>query len=127
MSLPELLTRHGIRIGLSLTVLLIALLNVSGILHLDFVSRLENFTYDLRLNLMMPGKQDQRIVIVDIDEKSLKEQGHWPWPRNKLAALNNQLFDHYHIKVLGADVVFPEVDESSGLKSLELLAANDLK
>jgi adenylate cyclase len=127
MSFPELFTRHGIRVGLSLAVIILLLLNTTGLLHLGFVKRLENFTYDVRLNLMMPGTQDKRIVIVDIDEKSLQEQGRWPWGRNKLAQLVDKLFDQYKIKVLGFDVVFAEKDESSGLKSLEEIEANYLK
>ncbi len=95
------------------------LLHVSGVLPLGFVNKLENFSYDLRLNLFAPRGIDTRIVIVDIDEKSLNEQGRWPWGRNKLAAMVDTLFDHYHIDTLGFDVVFAERDESSGLKNLQ--------
>lgn len=127
MNFPELLLRHGIRIGLGLAVTVLLLLNVSGAIDLGFIKRLEHFTYDARLNLMMPGTSDHRIVIVDIDEKSLKEQGRWPWSRNKLADLVNKLFHQYKIKVVGFDVVFAEADDSSGLKNLESLAAGNLK
>ena len=78
MNFPELFTRHGVRISLSLAVLVLLLLNTAGVIQLGVVSRLENFTYDVRLNLMMPSTLDERIVIVDIDEKSLEEQGRWP-------------------------------------------------
>jgi adenylate cyclase len=70
MRLTELLSRHGIRASLSIAVMVLLLMHVSGVLQFGFVKRLENFTYDLRLNLMMPSTQDDRIVIVDIDEKS---------------------------------------------------------
>jgi CHASE2 domain-containing sensor protein len=30
----------------------------------------------------MPRTLDERIVIVDIDEKSLERLGHWPWGRS---------------------------------------------
>src|SRR3989344_4904380 len=115
------------RIAFSLGVIVFLLLNASGAFQLDFVNRLENFTYDARLNLMMPGTLDKRIVIVDIDEKSLLEQGRWPWGRNKLAQLVDILFDKYKIKVLGLDIVFAEKDESSGLKSLEEIERTALK
>ncbi|HEU4708027.1 MAG TPA: adenylate/guanylate cyclase domain-containing protein, partial [Methylophilaceae bacterium] len=61
--------------------------------------------------------------IVDIDEKSLQEQGRLPWGRNKLAMLVDRLFDDYKISTLGFDVVFAEKDESSGLKNLEEIGA----
>lgn len=127
MRLTELLSRHGIRASLSIAVMVLLLMHASGVLQFGFIKRLENFTYDVRLNLMMPSTQDDRIVIVDIDEKSLLEQGRWPWGRNKLATLVDKLFDDYKIKVMGFDVVFAEKDESSGLKSLEEIESNYLK
>ncbi|OIR04616.1 adenylate cyclase 1 [mine drainage metagenome] len=124
MSVPAIfswsvISRHGVRFALSISIMLLMLLNTIGVLHFTSLNRLENFTYDVRLNMLMPRGLDDRIVIIDIDEKSLKEQGRWPWGRNKLADLVNKLFDDYHVKVLGFDVVFAEKDESSGLKSLE--------
>ncbi|MBA3695765.1 MAG: adenylate/guanylate cyclase domain-containing protein [Methylotenera sp.] len=118
MKLPQLISRHGVRFALSIGIIMLMLLNASGTLPLAAIKRLENFTYDVRLNLLMPNKLDERIVIIDIDEKSLKQEGRWPWGRNKLADMVNKLFDDYHVKVLGFDVVFAEKDESSGLKSL---------
>ena len=32
-----------------------------------------------------------QVVIVDIDEPSLKEYGQWPWPRNKVAELTRRI------------------------------------
>ena len=37
------------------------------------------------------GVPEQRVVVVDIDEASLKETGPWPWPRERLAALSDAL------------------------------------
>lgn len=118
--------RHALRFGLSFMLLTLMLLHVEGAYDLGFVRRLENFTYDLRLKWTMPVERDPRIVIVDIDEKSLQEQGHWPWPRNKLAHLIDLLFDKYKIDVLGFDLIFAERDESSGLNRMEALARTEL-
>ena len=79
------------------------------------------FTSDLRLKLTMPKGIDDRVVIADIDEDSIQDVGRWPWNRAILAELIDTLFDHYHIKVLGFDVVFSEPDDVSGLKVLEQL------
>ena len=51
-------------------------------------------------------------VIVDIDEKSLREIGQWPWPRTVLA----DLFDKSRsagMLVIGLDVLFAEKDRTS--------------
>jgi adenylate cyclase len=99
-----------------------------------FITQLDNIIYDARLNLTMPAgpfgkgpKVDNRIVVLDIDEKSLGEIGHWPWKRNVMADLMNKLFDKYGIAVVGFDVVWAEPDTSSGINTLDSLAQRDLK
>jgi adenylate cyclase len=103
------------RLVLALPVLVLFLLHATGILRLGFIERLEGMLYDERVRLTAPGGIDPRIVIVDIDDKSLTAEGHWPWRRDKLAALMNRLFDDYSAKLVGFDVLFPERDESSAL------------
>src|SRR5688572_3146839 len=88
---------------------------------------MELFAYDARLRLFMPRTLDPRVVILDIDEKSLNAEGRWPWGRNKLAVMVKQLFEHYKIKVLGFDVAFAEPDSSSGLASLDDLGKGERK
>ncbi|MEI8028264.1 MAG: adenylate/guanylate cyclase domain-containing protein [Comamonadaceae bacterium] len=119
------LRRHAIRIVLSLLVVLPFLMNALGVVDLAFIQSINNYSYDVRLQWTMPNTIDKRIVILDIDEKSLQEQGHWPWPRNKLAHLVDLLFDQYRIDVLGFDMLFAESDESSGLRSLQQLARTE--
>ncbi len=121
------LKQHAVSFALSLAIVVLMLLHASNVLPLGFVHKLENFSYDLRLNLLMPNTIDNRIVIVDIDEKSLIEQGRWPWSRDKLARMVNQLFSTYEINTLGFDVVFAEKDDSSGLKNLEWIQQQYLK
>ena len=115
------------RIALSLIIVLIFLLHLSGIFHLPLIDPIENFLYDFRLMVTMPKTVDSRIVIIDIDEKSLAAEGRWPWGRDRLAAMVDTLFDHYHANLIGFDMVFAEMDESSGLKFLNSLAENTFK
>ena len=113
--------RHTIRALIGLLIVLLMLLHVSGVLPLSPVTKLELWSYDTRLNMTMPNSLDERIVIVDIDEKSLKQQGHWPWSRNKLVHLVDRLFDDYEVRVLGMDAVFAEPDLSSGLQGMQAI------
>lgn len=92
---------HAVRIGLGFAIVLLMLLNAAGVIPLGFAQRLENYenyTYDQRLQWTMPGTVDPRIVIVDIDERSLQEQGHWPWPRHQIARMMDLLFDKYQMR-----------------------------
>jgi len=113
--------QHAIRYSFGAFIMALLLLHVSGWMPIPFIERLEQDSYDARLKLLLPGGVDTRVVIVDIDEKSLSEQGRWPWGRDKLAALVDQLFEHYQINTLGFDVVFAESDDSSGYKALTQL------
>ncbi|MBI3715326.1 MAG: adenylate/guanylate cyclase domain-containing protein [Betaproteobacteria bacterium] len=109
---------------------IIVMLFVAGNIYserIDFLERLELQTYDLRLRATMPEKIDPRIVIIDVDEKTLAAEGRWPLGRDKWVLLLRQLFDVYRIKVVGFDVFFTEPDNSSGLQSLEKLSQGVFK
>jgi adenylate cyclase len=116
-----------IRLALSAFILFVLLIDTSGLYKYPFVKQLENWTYDARLNFTRPDTLDERVVIVDIDENSLAEVGRWPWGRDKLATLVENLFGLYQADVVGFDIVFAEKDESSGLQQFEQLARTTLK
>ncbi len=101
----------------------IMLAHSAGVIQLPVLERVENALYDLRTILTMPKGIDNRVVIVDIDETSLREEGHWPWSRDKLAQLTNQLFNRYGVAALGFDVVFAEKDENREISALRQIAS----
>jgi adenylate cyclase len=121
------LKKHLIRIVLGLVLSLVFLGHAAKIYQIPLINTLDAFVYDARLRFTAKGGVDERVVILDLDEKSLAEVGRWPWGRDKLATLVNQLFDTYGIAVLGFDVVFAEPDTSSGLQSLETIGNGELK
>jgi adenylate cyclase len=126
MKLRQKFQRNGVRIGLNVVVLVVFLVHASGLLPLPFIGFVENYAYDVRMLASMEPGQDPRIVIVDIDERSLAEDGRWPWSRNRMAQLLDNLFDRYGAALVGFDVVFAEPDDSSGLGTLERLAREEL-
>ena len=123
----QLLSRHWPRILVTLIPLLFALLHATGVLQLGVLQRLDAIIYDARLRATMPKTMDERIVIVDIDEKSLAEFGRWPWGRNKLADLVGELLNRQKVALLGFDVLFAEADDSSGLGRLKQLAQSEFR
>lgn len=106
----------------NILVVSIVLFHSTGMINISALDKLENYFYDLRVNLTSSKGLDERVVIVDIDERSLRHEGHWPWSRNKLANLTNTLFDRYGAAALGYDVVFAERDEDQGIVALHALA-----
>ncbi|MFZ2308007.1 MAG: adenylate/guanylate cyclase domain-containing protein [Rhodoferax sp.] len=121
------IAKHWQRIAVTLIPLVFALLHAIGLAPIGVLQRLDDIVYDARLRATMPGTLDERIVIVDIDEKSLAEVGRFPWGRNKLAQLTDVLFDQQKIALLGFDIVFAEPDDSSGLSRLVELARKEFK
>ncbi len=106
----------------------IAFLGHAGhVWEIPFVSVMDAYLYDARLRITMPDTVDDRVVVVDLDEKSLAEVGRWPWGRNTLAELVRRLVDDYKVSVIGFDVVFAEPDESSGLRVLEAIGRKQLR
>jgi adenylate cyclase len=69
-------------------------------------------TFDL-FQVLRPREQKAwPVVIVDIDEDSLKEIGQWPWPRTILADLVTRITQAGAVTV-GFDVIFAEPDRMS--------------
>ncbi len=119
--------KHALLIALGMSLVLLFMGDAAKFYRLGFVQFIDAKLYDYRLRLTLPNKGDDRIVILDIDEKSLKEEGRWPWGRDKMATLMDKLFDRYGVVVVGFDVVFAEKDTSSGLKVLQDLGQNQFK
>jgi len=119
------LIRLLVRIAISGLSLAVFAMHVAGKPRLEIIDRIENYLYDVRVQLTMPGTLDDRIVIVDIDEASQLALGRWPWPRNTIATIVDNLFDHYGITVLGFDVLFAEAEETSAERVIEELAASE--
>jgi len=119
--------QHIARIALGLIITLLLIGHAARFYSVGFISQLDNIIYDTRLRLTMPGGLDERIVILDIDERSLQEVARWPWPRDVMARIVDKLFDKYQIAILGFDVVFAEEDHSSGMRVLDQLAQQQLK
>lgn len=74
------------------------------------LQRLEWLSYDLRVQATLSGAKDPSLVIIDIDENSLKEVGQWPWSRERVAELVTALFEREQISLLGMDTVFAEAE-----------------
>jgi len=124
---PKISLHGSSRILVGLAVVVVFLLNEAETYQLRFVQQMELLAYDSRLRFFMPKTLDPRVVIIDIDEKSLIAEGRWPWSRDKMATMVRQAFEKYDVAVMSFDVVFAEPDPSSGLKSLEALGKAELK
>ena len=73
------------------------------------LARFDGIIYDNKMRHLIPAKlyDNVSIVIIDIDEKSIKEEGRFPWSRRKVAQLINQLSEAGVI-MTAFDVLFSE-------------------
>ncbi|WP_455756984.1 CHASE2 domain-containing protein [Sulfurimonas sp.] len=74
-------------------------------------SRVRDFYFKFR----GPEKASDQVVIIDIDEKSIKELGQWPWERDKFAQILTNLTNN-GAGIIGLDIVFAEADKTSPSK-----------
>jgi adenylate cyclase len=78
-------------------------------LELPLFQLLELKAYDLKVSLRGTRPISDLVVIIAIDEHSLKQKGRWPWPRTNLAKLVDRL-SQSGVAAIGLDLLFPEKD-----------------
>ncbi len=80
-------------------------------------------------DLMLPWQEetpDPRVVVVEIDDKSLQKHGRWPWPRDLIVELIDKSLK-LHPAVVGLDILFPEPSDGETDDDLRrLLARQDV-
>jgi len=103
MNLRKIFTPSCFKITVSIT----AVITVVYLLSPTFIELVELKALDVRFKARPKVKDGDEVVILTIDEKSLKELGRWPWPRSVMARLIDSL-TAYDVKVMGLDIVFAE-------------------
>ena len=112
---PPILRRLGrwFGVGRSLSLALLALLVAVRVWDPPPVEALRLRTFDayqaIQPRPILPGRP---VMIVDIDEASLRELGQWPWPRTRVADLVDRLTAGGAIAI-AFDIVFAEPDRLS--------------
>ncbi|MGH7126279.1 MAG: CHASE2 domain-containing protein, partial [Stellaceae bacterium] len=84
-----------------------------------------NGTFDLLQRVHPRPAPETSVLVVDIDEESLRKLGQWPWPRTVLADLTDKLTDA-GAAAIGYDLIFPEADRTSPQRLLPTLFHGEL-
>ena len=101
-------------LSLSLSIFLSAIYIFFPSLPDSLDNRLRDYLFTIRGKL----PHNQNVVIVDIDETSIKSLGQWPWSRDKLAKILENL-TLANVGIVGLDIVFAEEDRTSPHKILQ--------
>ena len=76
---------------------------------------LERVIYGVEMRLDLPRSVgENRIAIVNIDEKSLQQLGPWPWPRRIIAEMITILKNN-GAKLIALDMIFSNKEQNQGL------------
>jgi len=118
--------RSRIELGIVFTLLALWLQMSGADSSRTIINRLDYLAYDLRLNLTLPEHRQasaSNVVIVDIDEASLRAEGRWPWSRQKMGALVTAL-KQAGVHTIGFDVAFAEAERNVAQELIETATAS---
>ncbi len=104
---------------------------ISGIMVVTFVAgiweRLEDRALDVRFIMrgeipVTEGDEEEKVVVISIDEASIEQYGRWPWSRDYHARLVNTLTEA-GAKVIVFDIILSEPDMVKITGDMELALA----
>ncbi|HEY7434967.1 MAG TPA: CHASE2 domain-containing protein [Methylomirabilota bacterium] len=99
--------------GRPVGVLLLALLLILALLpEVPGLRLVRLAAFDAYQSLAPRARQSAPVVIVAIDEESLRRHGQWPWPRTWLARLVTRIAEA-RPAAIGLDILMPEPDRLS--------------
>ena len=79
--------------------------------------------YSVQMRMDLPGGAGKNVVaIVNIDDKSLRQLGPWPWPRQVIAEMLSILKNN-GAKMVFLDFLFSDKERNQGLKEIRSLQA----
>jgi adenylate cyclase len=67
--------------------------------------------YDLRMQTRGEIMSQAPVILLSIDDSSIEQVGRWPWSREKIAKVTEEML-RYGAKVIGFDIVFSEPQEN---------------
>ena len=121
------LITHHTRIGFGILFTFLALwLQMSGeTWSRTLIDRLDFLAYDLRLNMTLPAptNTESPVVIIDIDEASLRAEGRWPWSRQKMGELVVAL-KQAGVNAIGFDVAFAEPERNVAQELIDAVSSS---
>jgi CHASE2 domain-containing sensor protein/predicted Ser/Thr protein kinase len=99
---------------------------------MGWADTLEYKLYDMRAKLRSRAVAADNVVLIGIDDRSIREIGRWPWPRSYMAEMVDQLAEA-KAKVIGLDIFFSDAELNPGLQQVRAMdqtfagAINDAK
>jgi adenylate cyclase len=106
------MSRSDRRLALACGLVPTLLAAVLALIRPSLLAHVEYDVYDTLVRSVTPADPTGRVVVVDVDEKSLSAVGQWPWRRDVVASLVDRLRG-LGAASIGVDVIFAEPDRDS--------------
>ena len=107
------------RTDLLITALIAVLYIFLSFRAFPLLESMERIVYSVEMRLDLPRSMgENKIAIVNIDEKSLNQLGPWPWPRSLIAEMI-RILKANGAKLIGLDLVFSQKEQNQGLKEVK--------
>jgi adenylate cyclase len=86
------------------------------------VEGLDFLLTDTRFLLRGERKSEAPVALLTIDDRSIEEVGRWPWSREKIAHIVEEM-NKYGARAVGFDIVFAEPQEDIRLETVQKIEA----
>jgi adenylate cyclase len=88
----------------------LVIIPAAGIISYGFFETSSNSMLDAYRRFSPLGRRPSQIIVVDVDDESLRRVGQWPWRRDRLARLIDAVAG---ARVVGLDILLTEPDRLS--------------
>src|SRR5437660_3007309 len=88
--------------------------------YMQWGESMELKLYDMRAKLRARARAGEAVVLVGIDDQSIREIGRWPWPRSYMAEIVDQLAEA-QAKVIGIDILMNDKELNPGLDEIRAI------
>lgn len=113
----------SILISILIFIIIIAIFNLEDrdmLKALRIFKAIEQKSMDVRFQIRGKRNTGDEIVIVSIDENSIKKLGRYPWPRRYIAEFVDKITDA-NARLLALDVIYSESQNDDILKAFDTL------
>jgi hypothetical protein len=87
-------------------------------MELSIFEAMERYIYDTEMRFSPAESQgDKKIVLIDIDDKSVNRLGPWPWPRHLIAEMITVL-KRNNTRLIGLHLPLTEKEQNQGLREV---------
>ena len=94
---------------------------VLALFYTNSAEGLEAKLYDFRAKARATKKAGDKVVLIGIDDKSIREIGKYPWPRSFMGEMVKHLSDA-GAEVIGLDILYSDAELNPGLDAVRKIA-----